>query len=908
MVAAQGVQLNMSTKPPTKRTVKQKTSKAAATSVVPTGAQLVIVESPTKAKKLQSFLGKGYRVIACLGHIRDLPSRNPKGVKRMVPGVDVEEGTFEPHYEVPSTKKPVVAELRKLAKVASEIWFATDLDREGEAIAWHLADVLGVNPETAKRVVFNAVTRTAVLEGFQQPRPIDMDRVNAQQARRILDRLVGYQVSPVLWKKVAGGLSAGRVQSVATRLVVERDKEIRAHIPDETWSVIVHLTGEPAKSSTMARHFAELLARVDERGKGPTQREQVQWLADHGGFEAELVELNSTKFELGCLSTAPRDLSKEATNAAAACGLLHTKAERSENPGGKGPAAHRVTVTGTLDPAARFRVSSIERKSETNRPYAPFKTSTMQRAGGSIGFTADRTGRVAQQLYEAGWITYMRTDSLHLAPEAVQAARTFIEKNFGAAYVPDQPRSYVESNVAGAQEAHEAIRPTDPNRTPDFANRELPEEQAKLYGLIWRCFMACQAADAQWERTTVRLERSDRDTGAVLRTSGRTLVFDGFLKLAPRGADDSVLPKLSQGTEVAPFDIDAHQTFSSPPSRFTESSLIKMLEDEGIGRPSTYASIVKTIVDRQYVERRGTSLESTALGEKVTDFLVENFDAILNVGYTREMEKELDEVAQRIVEWHEMLREFQRILKQLVDDGMGADHVKAKMDPAPYACPMCNAATGYRFGKGGRFLSCGTYPNCNYAAPVDREGRPMLPERVNIKSPDNGLPMILRTGRFGQFIAPDMPPAPKVKKSRKKKGDVDMPKPKGPIILNVDLKGRIKLPSPPALLTDLDCPKCAARKLNLRLGKRGPWLGCSGFPKCRGREQWSKLTPEQVEHLTKALELHVQANPGVTVTTMDGRPVESGMNASDFTLPGGLQELKIHPDGQRAMLAHAKAG
>jgi len=873
-----------------------KTPKAAAG-----GAQLVIVESPTKAKKLQEFLGKGYTVIASRGHIRDLPGKNPKGVKRAVPGVEVEEGTFEPHYEVDTDKKGLVAELRKAAKGASDIWFATDLDREGEAIAWHLAELLDVDPVHAKRVVFNAITRSAVLEGFQQPRPIDLDRVNAQQARRILDRLVGYQVSPVLWKKVAGGLSAGRVQSVATRLVVERDREIRAHVPDESWSVAVQLTADTTRAATLTKQWGELLARVDERGKGPTQKEQVQWLADHGGFEAELIELGGQKFELGCPAAKPVDLSKPAVSAAEACGLVQVKATRTENPSGKGPAAHVVKLTGTLDPAARYRVASIESKGETSRPYPPFKTSTMQRAGGSIGFTADRTGRVAQQLYEAGWITYMRTDSLHLAPEAMQAARNFITKNFGEAYVPEKPRIW-ENHQAGAQEAHEAIRPTDPNRTPEFANRELTEEQAKLYGLIWRCFMACQASDARWERTTLRLERSDTKTGAVLRASGRTLAFDGFLKLAPRGADDAELPRVKEGAETAPFGIEALQKFSSPPARFTESSLIKVLEDEGIGRPSTYASIVNTIVERQYVERRGTSLESTALGEKVTDFLVKCFDELLNVGYTREMEKELDDVAQRQLEWHQMLRDFQGRLGPMVKGAMMEDHVKAKMDPAPFACPKCGARTGYRFGKNGRFLSCATYPDCDYAAPVDREGRPMLPERVNIKSPDNGQPMVLRTGRFGKFIAPDMPPAPKVKK-RRKKGEPEAPKPKGPFIINVDPKGKIKLPSPPPLMTDLDCPKCQSRKLNLRSGKRGPWLGCSGFPKCRGRETWTKLPEDKQKELEKTLAAHDAANPGVKVFTMDGRSVESGMLASDFILPGGVQELAVHADAVRAKSA-----
>ncbi|MCE9620072.1 MAG: type I DNA topoisomerase [Planctomycetes bacterium] len=890
---------------------KGKPSSKAAKSPVATigGSHLVIVESPTKAKKLQEYLGRGYKVIASSGHIRDLPAKATKGVKQLVPGVDIENQTFEPTYVINPDRKGLVSEIRKLAAGSSDIWFATDLDREGEAIAWHLAALVDVDPKVAKRVVFNAITKQAVLEGFAHPRPIDMDRVNAQQARRILDRILGYPVSQILWKKVAGGLSAGRVQSVATRIVVERDREIRAHIPDESWSVCVRLTDEVAKAAGLAEAWNALAAKVDERGKGATQKEQAQWLADHGGFEADLIEIKGTKFDVSCKSNAPRDLSKEAAGAAEAVGLKQVQAERTPNAAGKGPAAFHVKVSGTLDPKARYKVSSVEGKRETSRPYPPFKTSTLQRAGGAFGLTADRTMRLAQQLYEAGWITYMRTDSLNLAPESIEAARGYLRQNFGDSYVPEKPRFY-ENKTEGAQEAHEAIRPTDPSRDPSVAQRELPEDQAKVYGLIWRCFMACQTADAEFERTTVLFERSDQPTGAVLRASGRVLVFDGFLRVAPRMADVAPLPKLKSGDQLAPFSIDARQSFSSPKSRYSESSLIEYMEKEGIGRPSTYASIVRTIVDRNYVERRGTSLESTSLGEKVTDFLIEQFDDIIEVGYTREMEKELDDVAQRKMEWHQMLRDFWKKLDIDLKKAALADHTKAEMKPAAFVCPKCGSKTGYRFGKNGDFLSCASYPACNYAAPVDREGRPLLPERVNIRSPENGQPMVMRTGRFGRFITSDLPPRPPKPKARKKSKKalaleasggataVAEPKEKPQFIINVDAKGRIKMPSVPPLLTDLDCPKCQTRKLNLRLGKRGPWLGCSGFPRCRGREAWSKVDEAQQKTLEALLTKHEIDNPRPAISTMEGLPVKDGDNVIEFILPGGVQNLAIHPEAE----------
>ncbi|MGA1057775.1 MAG: DNA topoisomerase, partial [Phycisphaerales bacterium] len=572
------------------------------------GRQLVIVESPAKAKTINRYLGPGFVVQASVGHIRDLPAKAEKGSKAPVPGVDLE--TFDPTYVVSPDKQKTVAALRKACREASEVWFATDLDREGEAIAWHLAEVLGIDPRTAKRVIFNAITKEEIKRAFDHPHAIDLDKVNAQQARRILDRIVGYQVSPLLWKKVARGLSAGRVQSVAVRLVVEREREIAEFVPDESWRFTARLAS-PEKSPSLAAPFAALLAKVDDRGRGTSVKDRLQWLAERAAIEAELVELDGKSFSLACTKDSIRDLSTDAARIAERVGLRGVKIERSPNPGGKGPAETKVRLAGELDPAARYAVESVESKPTSGRTPPPFITSTLQMAASSeLSFGTDRTMRIAQQLYqgvnvagegEVGLITYMRTDSTHLAPEAIAAARSFIDEAFGAKYLPDKPRTFSSSNK-DAQEAHEAIRPTDVRRTPDSVRGSLSEEQFKLYRLVWSRFLACQMNPPQYRSTTVRLARTDVP-GAVLKATGRVLVFDGSLRVGVGVAgDEPELPALREGDSLAPFSIEPDQVFSSPPPRYSEASLVKKLEEEGIGRPSPYASIMKTIVAREYVE------------------------------------------------------------------------------------------------------------------------------------------------------------------------------------------------------------------------------------------------------------------------------------------------------------------
>jgi DNA topoisomerase I len=861
-----------------KKSTTKKSSRRGSSSTPSTeGKHLVIVESPAKAKTINKYLGPGYVVQASVGHVRDLPERAPKGSKQPVPGVDI-ENRFEPSYEVLSGKKKIVSDLKKAAKKAADVWFATDLDREGEAIAWHLAQEMGIEPKDAKRVVFNAITQDEIERAFNDPHPIDEDRVNAQQARRILDRIVGYQVSPLLWKKVARGLSAGRVQSVAVRLIVEREREIRHFVPDEYWKVQGRFAIDPAAAPKLVEEWREFFTTAGKEGKAPTLKEQNAWLAGHNAFKAELVELGGKKFELGTKADEARDLSDDVKRVAEAIGLTRVTIASESNRKGKGPARTLRTVEAELDLNVRYRVKSIETKRTTSRPSAPFITSTLQMAASSaLGFATSRTMRLAQALYENGYITYMRTDSTHLSGDAIAQARQYIKHHHGETYLPAKPNLY--SSKESAQEAHEAIRPADTMRDPESLAGELTEEQRKLYRLIWNRFVACQMRPAEWNSTAVMLERSDKPTGAVFRTTGRVLVFDGFYRISgvPTASDEQTLPTFAEKQEVAPFSLSPEQLFTSPPPRYTEASLVKTLEAEGIGRPSTYASIIQVIQDRKYVEQIDRRFHATDLGEVVTDKLIEGFPRLMEVGYTRVMEEELDKIALHKADWRKMLASFyQRFSEALENAHEQMTHAKAEILPAKYKCPVCGSQTSYRFGKNGRFLSCSAYPECNYAAPIDREGRPMLPEKVNVACPEDGSQMVLRTGRYGKFLASVNYP------------DVQY-------VINLDKKEQIKYPAIPPYVTELECEKCGA-PLNLRRGKRGPWLGCSKFPKCRGRLAWSKLDDATQKNLEAALEAHEKEHPQPVIKTLEGQVIPEGTPIRDLIIPGGLAKLEVHPD------------
>lgn len=838
------------------------------------GKHLVIVESPSKAKTINKYLGPDYLVLASIGHVRDLPSKNPKGVKSPVPGVDLDK-KFKPTYETLPGKEKVVSELKRAAResLASgmEVWFATDLDREGEAIAWHLAQELGIASAKAKRVIFAAITKREIEKAFQNPHPIDEDRVNAQQARRILDRIVGYQVSPLLWKKVARGLSAGRVQSVAVRLVVEREREIRAFIPEEFWRIEANFATQLAKAVNLGPAWAKLLAQRDAKGNPPTLKVQNAWLSEHGGIQAELVEVAGDKFEVRAAGGAkPTDLTPRIVEVAKLAGMTGIKTGVEEDAGGKGPARFRRRVEGAVDPATPYEVVSLETRRTTTRPTAPFITSTLQQAGSTrLGFAARRTMRTAQQLYEGidipgegpvGLITYMRTDSTHVSAEAIDMARAYIKKQFGDKYLPEKPNFYSSSNKA-AQEAHEAIRPTSLEYPPSKVRGALNADQLKLYTLIWERFVACQMTPAQWDLTTAMIRGgTDKARPVTFKATGRVLVFDGFYKVTgvPSG-DEQNLPMLAERQRMHPFALDASQRFTSPPPRYTEASLIKMLESEGIGRPSTYAEIIQKIQDRKYVELLERRFHSTDLGEVVTDKLIEAFPQIMDVGYTREMEAELDKVEEDHIDWIEMLNRFYGPFTQSLERAHEElKHAKAETVPAPkeYRCAECGSDMVYRFGRSGRFLSCARYPDCSYASPVDREGKPRAAaETVDVACPKCGSGMTRRTGRFGPFLG--------CSKYGAKEDPCDG-------ILNIDKKGHVVAPSQPPLLTDEPCPKCES-PMNLRPGKYGPWLGCSRFPKCRGRGKFTELPDDKRKALEAALAKHEKANPIAIIRTMSGK-------------------------------------
>ena len=746
---------------------------------------LVIVESPAKAKTINKYLGYGYDVKASMGHVRDLPS---KGLN-----VDI-ENDFKPTYEVTPGKKRTVTSLKAAAKNCDQLFLATDLDREGEAIAWHLAKILGIPEEKTYRVIFNAITHHDIRKAFDNPGKLDIDKVMAQQARRILDRLVGYQISPLLWKKVARGLSAGRVQSVAVKIIVEKEREISAFEPKEFWLIpAVFTTNLDSNYSSQWQKFTE--PKLDN-GKGPTLLEQHDWLAEHNALKAELAEVAGKKFEADNEEQAKKvfDASKD----------------------------------------AQYEIADIEKKQTTSRAGPPFITSTLQQAGANrLGFSAKRTMNIAQQLYEGidlgsmgrlGLITYMRTDSTHLSGEAIKDARSYIGNNIGDEYLP--PKAYVYASKKGAQQAHEAIRPTDVDLVPEELEPVLTSDQYKLYDLIWRRFLACQMNQAVWDVTNVQIAADTSIGKCIYKTSGRTLVFDGFTRIWPTYSNTQHLPALQTGQQLKAVDIQSIQNFTKPPARYTEASLVKTLEKEGIGRPSTYASIISTIQDRGYVEQTQKKFFATDLGEVVTDKLNEYFPKIMDVAFTRHMESQLDKIEEQHIDWVGVLKEFYGPFQESLEKATEQmKHAKAETTPSEYTCPECKAPMVYRFGKNGRFLSCSKYPKCKYGCPCDREGK-MIEQKVSEhKCPNCDGEMVHKTGRFGQFLGCSKYPECKT-------------------IMKLDKEGNALPPAPPPEPTGIKCYKCKQGELVVRQSKRGPFLGCNKFPKCR-----TIVSHKQLDHL-----------------------------------------------------------
>src|SRR5687768_2814416 len=785
------------------------------------GKMLVIVESPAKAKTINKYLGDDFIVKASMGHVRDLPSK----------GMGVDLVTFQPDYEILESRGKVVTELKKLAKEAPEIYLATDLDREGEAIAWHLQQALGIPDDRVKRVIFNAITKAEIQKAFKNPHAIDQKRVDAQQARRILDRIVGYEISPLLWRKVAKGLSAGRVQSVAVRLIVEREREIEAFVPAEYWTIGGIFTVNEARCAKLSEEWVDFLTNT---GNGErTKLEKEKWQADHEAFTAELVEIAGKKFEA--------TNKEQARKAAELLGFVVDKDNTVEDADAKGPAQHATTFTGHLDKCPRFTVRSIEKKRTTSKPPAPFITSTLQQAASSrMSFGAQRTMRAAQTLYEGGHITYMRTDSTNLSADALSMARSYIAKEFGDRYVPEKPNFYASSNKS-AQEAHEAIRPTDATFTPKDAHAKLGADENKLYQLIWNRFLACQMPPAEFDQTTVTIAAPTKEGDAVFRATGRKLVFDGFMRVAGVTSEDQLLPALSEGGRVHPIEIEPTQHFTQPPPRFTEASLVKELERLGIGRPSTYASIIQTIQDREYVHQKDRRFYATMLGSVVTEKLIQAFPDIMDVTFTADMELKLDKIEEQHLDWIKLLRDFYGPFHKDVDGALEKlDHAGGA--PSDYKCEKCGNAMLYRISKNGFFLACENR-ECGNTKPVDEQGKPKLMEKSDIKCPNCGREMIKRRGRFGEFLGCT---GYSVKDEAGKKACET--------IINLDKEGK---PQPPKtkIATTVPCEKCGSAMI-LRDSKRGPFLGGSSFPKCRATRQVAKLegkVREYVDTLIPAL-------------------------------------------------------
>jgi DNA topoisomerase-1 len=751
---------------------------------------LVIVESPAKSKTINKYLGPDYYVTASMGHVRDLPS---KGIS-----VDIENG-FKPTYAISPRREKTVKTLKDLAKKCDKLYLATDLDREGEAIAWHLSQILNFDEDHTFRVVFNAITKQAITKAFSAPGKVDIDKVNAQQARRILDRIVGYQISPLLWKKVTPGLSAGRVQSVAVKLVVEKEREIRAFVPVEYWLI-------PGVFSTDLQNdysvqWAEFVKPKGEKQIIPTIAEQNQWLGDHNAFKADFYSLAGKKL--------PDIKEEQATQIFQA--LQNTD----------------------------FKVASLETKESKSRPSPPFITSTLQQAASTrLGFNTKRTMRIAQQLYEGidlgsmgslGLITYMRTDSTNLSPEALNDARNYIKNKFGENYIPEKPNFY--SSKKGAQEAHEAIRVTDPDLAPEDIAEFLTDEQFKLYDLIWRRFLSCQMSPARWDVTNLEVEAETSIGACRYRTTGRILIFDGFTRLWQRSSNDQILPAVETGQPVDAVSIESQQHFTKPPARYNEASLVKALEKEGIGRPSTYASIITTIQDRKYVEQLERKFYATDMGEVVTEKLDEFFPQIMNVAFTRYMEEQLDKIEEQHLDWVAVLDEFYGpFSKNLETAKEEMTHAKAESTPSEYKCPDCDKQLVYKFGRNGRFLGCQGYPDCKFTSPCDREGKMVADEVTEHICPLCSKPMIKKRGRFGEFLGcSGYPDCKQVQK--------------------IDKQGNVLPPKPPAEPTGIKCHKCEKGELVIRQSKRGPFLGCNKFPRCRTIVSMEKL--EQLKELTE---------------------------------------------------------
>jgi DNA topoisomerase-1 len=795
---------------------------------------LVIVESPAKASTLKKFLGDNFQVKASVGHVKDLPKKKL--------GVAVEKD-FEPEYITIRGKGKIIQELRSAAKKADAIYLAPDPDREGEAIAWHIAQELDGSSKIY-RVLFHEITKSAVKKAIENPGKIDENKVYAQQARRILDRLVGYKISPLLWKKVRGGLSAGRVQSVALRLICEREKEIKSFVSEEYWSIIAAFKNPPTTPP-----FKTSPSPPSEGG----DTGEVKG-GKRGIFEARLLRIGTKKAEI-----------------------------KNE--------AEAKSILSDLEGAV-YKVSDIQKKEKKRYPVPPFITSTLQQeASRKLRFSAKKTMMLAQRLYEgipigdeghAGLITYMRTDAVRLSSEAVGEVRDFVQKRYGRDFLPETPNAY--RSKKSAQEAHEAIRPTSVFREPSLIKKYLEKDEASLYELIWSRFVACQMNPAVFDATSADIEAIGKGQGSGLplqavsrgikgqednqlapcplplapylfRAAGSVVRFPGFMKVyeesqesgvgsrkSEESTDEGVLPPLTIGEILELIQMTPNQHFTQPPPRYTEAALIKELEDKGIGRPSTYATIMSTILQRDYVEAKERRLHPTPLGMLISDLLVENFPKILDVKFTANMEEELDQIEEGKKGWVDALNDFyEPFSSDLKTAESKMRDVKKEVEMTDEICDKCGKNMVIRWGRFGRFLACSNYPECKSTRPLKEEkgqgsgGRGQILEVTDEKCDKCGAPMQVKQGRYGKFLACTKYPECKSTK---------------PISLGV-----------PCLQEG-----CAGSLVERRTRKGKTFYGCSNYPKCKFAT-WNKPIAEKcsecghpylIEKRTKSGEVEIR--------------------------------------------------
>jgi DNA topoisomerase-1 len=740
---------------------------------------LVIVESPAKAKTINKYLGAGFEVVASKGHIRDLPKTRF--------GIDIEKG-WTPTYRVLKDRKDLIAALKKQAAAAGTVYLAPDPDREGEAIAWHLKESLGLKDEKIRRVTFNEITKSAVQKAFASAGQIDMDLVAAQEARRFLDRVVGYKLSPLLSNKLAQHLSAGRVQSVAVRLIVDREREIQAFKPEEYWKIAAILRPESFKESGVRSQGSA------SSGKPKASAKKKKKPATADAPAADGAESKSKPDE-------PPPLPEGAF-----------RAELAEWAGDKFKASSQAQVdeiVKSLD-GAEYVVAKIEQKDRQDKPPAPFTTSTLQQQGSlRLHFSAKRTMMTAQRLYEGvdlgsegsvALITYMRTDSTRIAEDAIKTCREHIQKSFGDAYLPEQPNRYAASK--DAQGAHEAIRPTDLSYTPEKVAKFLPQDQLRLYTMIYQRFVACQMKPAVFAVTSVEVKAAE----GVFRASGRTLKFDGYRRVwSHHKGEDVLLPAMKEQERLNLLELKPTQHFTEPPPRYNEASLVKTLEKEGIGRPSTYAAIISKIQERGYVEQKERRFFATEIGMKVNDLLVENFPTVMDLKFTRQMEEELDQIESKKYERNQVLTDFYAPFSQALKSAEG------KMLADAPKCPECGSPLMEKFSRFGKFYGCSKYPDCKYIKKKGGEdGKREPPKETEHKCPECGAPMLQRSGPRGPFLGCSRYPECKT-------------------TMGLDAEGNPVQTTKP---TEHVCEKCG-KPMVLREGRRGPFLACTGYPKCK---------------------------------------------------------------------------